>query len=245
MFEVPPAQAGLSSTNPRGVTEAPSMPTWILPNPPPPRGAGMSFGITTGDDVADQERPKNYREVPLPIPSARVHRAAHPDALSAPAMACLGHRTVLDLRSPSERDPANWTQGWQVRDFVREGSYAEADLRAPNTLWRIDVLDADRLYDYLEAEWWTAQQRSEATMWRVFSGQELRRMQLRELNARGLTGLYEAILETSGPELRFCLELLTTAQRPVLVHCVKVCYACACPYICKCVCVCVCVQSFA
>ena len=193
-------------------------------------GRAWSLAALASDSsvAADRRVPKNYREVPFKGNGSRVFRSGEPDTLSAQDMAAF--RTVLDLRSPSERDPAaDWMgDGWEVRDFVRGRArdpppVAEAGAGggAPPVLWRIDVLDADRLYDWLEAEWWSPAQRARAAALGLFSGREVRRMQLRELNSRGLAGTYEAMLETSGPELLFCLQLLRDSPPPVLVHCVK------------------------
>eukprot|EP00667_Euglena_gracilis_P012310 EG_transcript_12625 len=142
----------------------------------------------------------------------------------------MGPTLVIDLRTAEERSAApNWAKGWRTLDFQRTAGADIQDLigqshvagAAHRTLWRVDLMNPDRIFDYMKQQWWDAKTRAQAAMWEVLSGAELQRLRIRELNRRGLEGLYEATLETGGPELCFVLTLLASMADPVLIHCVK------------------------
>lgn len=149
------------------------------------------------------------------------------------------HRShlILDLRSPSERDEVT-SNLWLSR--APSGSFHILHYdRSKNNLvlnqeissskkcvLRIDVLSPKRLFKYLENNWIDdVVERSSYSFYHVFNSQKLHESRMEILNRKGLVGLYEAILETSGLELLVALQAMTIhfeqKMGDVVIHCVQ------------------------
>ena len=151
---------------------------------------------------------------------------------------------ILDLRSASERNEGN-AQKWMSQ--VPNGpittiQHERSPIRkvpSPNpndkTVLRIDVLSPSRLFQYCDEHWIGEGPKDRIDyLWNVvFDGNKLHEMRIDALNERGLFGLYQAILETSGEELFHALSSITTfveatstssqsgKEGNVAVHCVQ------------------------
>ena len=127
---------------------------------------------------------------------------------------------ILDLRSASERNEVN-AQRWmsQVpngpmtmiqheRNPIRK---VPSPKSSEKTVLRIDVLSPSRLFKYCDENWIGQPSERIQYLWNVvFDGNKLHEMRIDALNGRGLYGLYQAILETSGEELFHALTSITT-----------------------------------
>ena len=105
------------------------------------------------------------------------------------------------------------------------------------TVYQIDVLSPSRLFGYMAKNWISApSQKAQYTFNSVFDSNRLHEQRMDILNEKGLKGLYEAIIETSGVELVTGLksivkyfESLNEAKRNsnsvrkggVVIHCVQ------------------------
>jgi len=194
---------------------------------------------------------RNFRQA-TSLP--RIYRCASTDGL-ADFDACriipldrespeyvLLHRAglILDLRSPAERDEAKatiWMRGAPggrlvVKDIVSIPGEKYIDNRmlisddGKRTVLRINVLSRTRLLEYLTINWLTSSQQTLIDHCPSASREKLR---MDVLNRRGLPGLYEAIIKTSGRELCFALKSLTeyfegSGMKPdaaAVAHCVQ------------------------
>ncbi len=164
---------------------------------------------------------------------------------------------ILDLRSPSERNETNarkwmsYANGgrFDVQSFERNerrsktitagssSSSSSSSSSFPRIVYRIDVLSPNRLFDYMSKNWvLSPTQRAQYTFNAVFDSNGLHEQRMDILNDKGLKGLYEAIIETSGPELETGLksiveyfESLNRTNRDgsnirkggVVIHCVQ------------------------
>eukprot|EP00978_Attheya_sp_CCMP212_P004570 scaffold9981_cov51-Attheya_sp.AAC.1 len=99
------------------------------------------------------------------------------------------------------------------------------------TVLRIDVLSPPKLFSHLESKWLNPSQRALAAFFYTFDTNKLHELRMDVLNEKGLFGLYEAILFTSGTELCAALQAITIClesfnHRPesdgaIVVHCVE------------------------
>lgn len=123
---------------------------------------------------------------------------------------------ILDLRSQSERDEASarcWMErapngGFIVEDFERGSAILDASQELRRVL-RIDVLSPSRLFDHLTTQWMSPSQKALAAMYYAIDGGKLHELRMDVLNEKGLAGLYEAIISTSGEELQAGLIAIT------------------------------------
>lgn len=123
---------------------------------------------------------------------------------------------ILDLRSQSERDEASarrWMEcapngGFVAEDFDRGSSLSDTSPDKRRVL-RIDVLSPSRLFDHLTEQWMSPSQKALAAMYYAIDGNKLHELRMDVLNEKGLAGLYEAIISTSGEELRAGLIAVT------------------------------------
>jgi Tyrosine phosphatase family len=101
------------------------------------------------------------------------------------------------------------------------------------TVLRIDVQPHKRILDYLTQHWLTPVQRGWNAVWTVVDSAKQYELRMDTLNERGLSGLYEAILETGGDDLCLALRRMTehlevtatstaaSDESVVVFHCVK------------------------
>ena len=123
---------------------------------------------------------------------------------------------ILDLRSQSERDEASarrWMEcapkgGFVAEDFDRSSSLSGTSPEKRQVL-RIDVLSPSRLFGHLTDQWMSPSQKALAAMYYAVDGNKLHELRMDVLNEKGLAGLYEAIISTSGEELRAGLIAIT------------------------------------
>jgi len=123
---------------------------------------------------------------------------------------------ILDLRSQSERDEASarrWMErapdgGFVAEEFER-GSSSSYSSQQKRRVLRIDVLSPSRLFDHLTNQWMSPSQKALAAMYYAIDGNKLHELRMDVLNEKGLAGLYEAIISTSGDELRAGLVAIT------------------------------------
>ena len=123
---------------------------------------------------------------------------------------------ILDLRSPSERDEASasrWMErapngGFVAEEFDR-GSSSSGSSQEKRRVLRIDVLSPSRLFDHLTNKWMSPSQKALSAMYYALDGNKLHELRMDVLNEKGLAGLYEAIISTSGEELRAGLIAIT------------------------------------
>jgi Tyrosine phosphatase family len=120
---------------------------------------------------------------------------------------------------------------------IRETTGRESEVN-----WRyvlhLDPLQSDRFMTYLERNWLTSVQLVQAGLYKIMDGRKLHALRMDCLNANGLLGLNEAILELGGPELCAALQAITEfreqhqQQQPcalvvpdtgscVVIHCVQ------------------------
>ena len=161
------------------------------------------------------------------------------NADSETATAVLLHRAclVLDLRSPSERDEER-AQQWMTQapggplSVIDWNDNLHAKLiENERAVLRIDVLSPPRLFSHLESKWLNPSQRALSALFYTFDTNKLHELRMDVLNEKGLFGLYEAILFTSGNELCAALQAITIClenfkHRPesdgaIVVHCVE------------------------
>ena len=140
---------------------------------------------------------------------------------------------ILDLRSQSERDEASarrWMEcapngGFVAEDFERASSLSGTNQDKRRVL-RIDVLSPSRLFGHLTNQWMSPSQKALAAMYYAIDGNKLHELRMDVLNEKGLAGLYEAIISTSGEELRAGLIAITeylegNVDGACAVHCVQ------------------------
>ena len=178
---------------------------------------------------------KNFRQAAL-LP--RIIRCAETDCLADvddesmndTGISLITKQTglILDLRSPSERNEEKasaWmsTSGFQVCDEVE--AVGEGNKKV---VMRVDVLSPTRLFQYLTENWLTPTERALSAVYFAIDIQKRNALQMDVLNKRGLTGLYEAILQTSGGELFDALKAITiflersnNEKNNIAVHCVQ------------------------
>lgn len=141
---------------------------------------------------------------------------------------------ILDLRSDSERNEAQ-ARSWMAQAPGGPISISNFDRDQPKqtnedgkrSVFRIDVLSPKRLFDYLGETWITSPvQKAQYSFCFAFDTQKLHEIRMDMLNEKGLEGLYEAIIETSGEELLASLCAITeylesNTHGDVIVHCVQ------------------------
>ena len=141
---------------------------------------------------------------------------------------------ILDLRSQSERDEASarrWmesaTRGGFVAEEFERGGFAFDASQQKRRVLRIDVLSPSRLFGHLTNQWMSPSQKALAAMYYAIDGNKLHELRMDVLNEKGLAGLYEAIISTSGEELKAGLVAITEylercgADGACAVHCVQ------------------------
>ena len=180
-------------------------------------GAGPST-----DDQSSNSAVQNFRQA-ASLPG--IYRCASTDGLAkvvldavdGPEHILLNRAgLILDLRSQSERDEASarcWMEraphgGFIVEDFERGSALSDASQEMRRVL-RIDVLSPSRLFDHLTAQWMSPSQKALAAMYYAIDGGKLHELRMDVLNEKGLAGLYEAIISTSGEELKAGLTAIT------------------------------------
>lgn len=138
---------------------------------------------------------------------------------------------ILDLRSGSERDEERarrWASRapgspFSLQDVVPEVHVPSSTMN--RQVLRIDVLSPSRFMKYASDNWLTPSQKALSNLYWIFNADKVHEMRIDALNERGLTGLYEVILETGGAELCVALQEITLhleQQRSnVAIHCVQ------------------------
>ena len=200
------------------------------------------------DDHAEANEPvvKNFRQA-ASLPG--IYRCASTDDLAkvfedaAETLQCIDDSPeeillnraglILDLRSQSERDEASarrWMDrapngGFVAEDFDRASSLSGTNQDKRRVL-RIDVLSPSRLFGHLTNQWMSPSQKALAAMYYAIDGNKLHELRMDVLNEKGLAGLYEAIISTSGEELRAGLVAITeylegNVDGTCAVHCVQ------------------------
>jgi Tyrosine phosphatase family len=167
----------------------------------------------------------------------RIYRCASTDALGTflidaetPEEAIVRHQAglILDLRSPSERKEdlaSTWMAavGVTVMDAIPGQPVPLSTL--PRRVLRIDVLSPVRFFAYTKENWLSPSDRAFAGVYRLLDPNRLHSLQIDALNARGLSGLNEAILETGKAELCLALKEMTLHLEqylsPIVFHCVQ------------------------
>jgi hypothetical protein len=99
---------------------------------------------------------------------------------------------------------------------------------------RLDVLNPSLFMQYADDNWLATKNRAQLLWYKAVDGQKLHEWRMDELNARGLAGLNEAILETGKKQLCQALQLITlyreglstttnrsTSNNKVVIHCVQ------------------------
>ena len=155
---------------------------------------------------------------------------------------------ILDLRSDSERKEGlaqAWmtnSPGGQLETIIhsRDDNQREKNVsgNAPTSknynaqeskrcVYRIDVLSAKRLFEYMSQNWITDPiPKAQYAFSAIFDTKKLHEMRMDVLNSKGIQGTYEAMLETSGEEFFAALKSITeffenNVTGDVVVHCVK------------------------
>lgn len=165
--------------------------------------------------------------------------ACHEEDISA---SILLHRAglILDLRSDTERKEIlaqTWMRkaprsGIQAKYFTRN---SDNDLYSTNDtqtryVYRIDLLSPKRLFDYMFYNWISSPfLKLQYIFNNIFDTTKLHEMRMDVLNEKGLQGLYEAMLETSGNEFCAALKAMTVylennqwnKEDVIVVHCVQ------------------------
>ena len=188
-------------------------------------------GSSASDDNAETTASvvKNFRQA-ASLPG--IYRCASTDGLAAlfedvdGTIQCINNSPedillnraglILDLRSPSERDEASasrWMErapngGFVAEEFDR-GSSSSGSSQEKRRVLRIDVLSPSRLFDHLTNKWMSPSQKALSAMYYALDGNKLHELRMDVLNEKGLAGLYEAIISTSGEELRAGLIAIT------------------------------------
>ena len=147
---------------------------------------------------------------------------------------------IIDLRSQSERDDEQ-AQLWMDRygfeavdarvgkhDDVNNDDDDDDDDVPPlleKRVLRIDVQPRERIFKYMIRCWLTPADRAMAPVLSLVDPDALQGICLDALNARGLAGLNEAILETGGEDLCLALKEMTkhleTSDTSLVFHCVQ------------------------
>lgn len=147
---------------------------------------------------------------------------------------------IIDLRSQSERDD-DQAQQWMDRygfeavdarvakyDGVNDDDDYDMNDVPPlleKRVLRIDVQPRERIYKYMIRCWLTPAERAMAPVLTLVDPDALQAICLDALNARGLAGLNEAILETGGEDLCFALKEMTkhleNSDSSLVFHCVQ------------------------
>lgn len=154
---------------------------------------------------------------------------------------------ILDLRSDSERNET-LAQSWMnsapggtffTKYFTRKNNdkqtsssnkYIVEDA-SKRFVYRIDLLSPTRLFNYLSQNWLTTSiQKAQYTFNVAFDTEKLHFQRIKILNEKGLAGIYQSMLETSGEELFNALKAITIYleyhceddhnDSMVVVHCV-------------------------
>jgi hypothetical protein len=146
---------------------------------------------------------------------------------------------ILDLRSDTERNET-LAQAWmrkaprggiQVKHFTRNSSesYSIKDALS-RCVYRIDLLSPKRLFDYMFNHWISSPfLKLQYRFNTLFDTAKLHEMRMDILNNKGIQGLYEAMLETSGNEFCAALKAMTiylennrsNKDDVIIVHCVQ------------------------
>ena len=140
---------------------------------------------------------------------------------------------ILDLRSASERNEAS-ACNWMARAPRGPMMVVEANQRYSKRsnpqhkrfVVRCDLLSPSRFMSYIEQNWLSLAEKAQAALFKMIDGQKLHELRIESLNARGLAGLNEAILETGKQDILNALQTITlhleaNANDPVIMHCVQ------------------------
>ena len=147
---------------------------------------------------------------------------------------------ILDLRSSSERNEAK-SQLWmnQAPGGKIQISTPFQNEQSSRKVMRIDVLSPSRLFEYLTDHWLTPTQKALSALYFTIDANKLHELRMDVLNKRSLSGLYEAILQTSQTELFTAMKEITLflensqnykknvntsqnkEQDAIIVHCVQ------------------------
>jgi hypothetical protein len=140
---------------------------------------------------------------------------------------------ILDLRSASERNEAS-ARNWMDRAPRGPMTVVEANERYSKRsnpghkrfVVRCDMLSPSRFMAYIEQNWLSPAEKAQAALFKIIDGQKLHELRIESLNARGLAGLNEAILETGKEEILSAVQTITmhleaNADDTVIIHCVQ------------------------
>lgn len=142
---------------------------------------------------------------------------------------------ILDLRSPSERNE-DLAKLWmlnapggkiEILNYDRERSDTSQLISScERCVLRVDLLSPTRLFKYLEKNWINGPiETAQYSFSYTFDSKKLHEMRMEILNNKGLPGLYEAMIETSGPEIFASLQAITVQLEAkggdIVIHCVQ------------------------
>jgi hypothetical protein len=141
---------------------------------------------------------------------------------------------ILDLRSASERNEAS-ACNWMARAPRGPMTVVEANERYSRKrsnpehkrfVVRCDVLSPSRFMSYIEQNWLSPAEKARSALFKIIDGKKLHELRIESLNARGLAGLNEAILETGKQDILSALQTITlhleaNKDDSVIIHCVQ------------------------
>jgi hypothetical protein len=179
---------------------------------------------------------ENFRPV---VGTLRIYRCAKTEPLAAvthpetEAERIILQQTglVVDLRSDMERDDdmgKEWMErfGFQMPPLdVAAGDVVSPCSSIEKRVMRIDVQPRPRIMEYIGKHWMTPTQRAMSPMLALFNTDALHEIRMEALNARGLAGLNEAIMESGGADLCVTLQEMTkhleNTESSIVFHCVQ------------------------
>lgn len=202
------------------------------------KAAGLSkIYRCASTDVLGTSFPNDALDIPSPATTPATE--IPPGSPEATVLSTVG--LVLDLRSPTERDETlarRWTSLAPGGPFSVHRHERGPSARPPpvpdyggRTVLRIDVLDPKRLFDYCGRNWIGPEDRAGYAWNCVFDTRAAHATRMDAINEKGLVGLYRAVVETAGEELRRALVAITEYFEAsfgrtgdaggVVVHCVQ------------------------
>lgn len=210
---------------------------------------GMTGTVPTNINQNVMEKSAIVRNFRAASGTSRIYRCANTDGLGSlfqdqvpiiredtPESIILNRsQLILDLRSPSERND-KLAQLWMFNapgGKIEIMTYDRAKVDISQLIWshercvlRIDMLSPTRLFKYLEKNWINGPiEAAQYSFNYAFDSKKLHEIRMEILNEKGLPGLYEAMIETSGPEILIALQAITiqleTKSGDIIIHCVQ------------------------
>jgi hypothetical protein len=210
----------------------------------------MTDTVPTNKTKTTMEKSDIVRNFRAASGTSRIYRCANTDGLGSlfedqvpiiradtPESIILNRsQLILDLRSPSERNDM-LAQLWMFNapgekieiityDRAKVDTSQQMILSHDRCVLRIDMLSPTRLFDYLEKNWISGPiETAQYSFNYAFDSKKLHEIRMEIMNEKGLPGLYEAMIETSGPEILVALQAITikleTKSGDIIIHCVQ------------------------